>query len=163
MKPADAIALIRSAITEVSPQSWADLGSGDGTFTHALQTILPHGSHIIPIDKRAQRLPNFILADFEQDNLALTDLDGILLANSLHYIKDKPKLIRKLETYFTKDPTFLIVEYDTDQTNTWVPYPIPFNELEKLFRGLGYQTIQKLAQHRSVYNKAYLYTALIKK
>jgi trans-aconitate methyltransferase len=163
MKQEDAIALIQTAITGEGPQRWADLGSGKGTFTHALQNLLPHGSQITPIDKLPQNLPNFTRADFEHDDLPLADLDGILLANSLHYIQDKIKLIHKLETYFAAEPTFLIIEYDTNQANTWVPYPIPYLELEKLFQNMGYQNIHKLAQRRSIYNRADLYSAFIKK
>ena len=163
MKQEDAIALIQTAITGERPQRWADLGSGKGTFTHVLQNLLPDGSQIRPIDTLPQNLPNFIRADFKHDDLPLANLDGILLANSLHYLQDKIKLIHKLETYFAAEPTFLIIEYDTNQANTWVPYPIAYNELQKFFNGLGYQNIHKLAQRRSIYNRANLYSAFVKK
>ncbi|MES2063448.1 MAG: methyltransferase domain-containing protein [Bacteroidota bacterium] len=162
MEQADAIYLIQKAITGTSPQKWADLGSGSGTFTLALQTLLPEGSNLTAIDKQNQNLPvPFIKADFEKDKLPLTELDGILMANALHYTSDKTELIKKLETYFAKIPTFLIVEYDTTTYNPWVPYPINFQNLHQLFTGLGYRSITKLADITSRFGGR-MYSALIR-
>ncbi|MEO3405609.1 hypothetical protein AAFN85_16985 [Mucilaginibacter sp. CAU 1740] len=161
MTSSEAILFIKNAIIGNEPQYWADLGSGNGVFTTALQTQLPPGSHLIPVDKERQNLPDFVKADFEKDDLPLTGLDGILMANSFHYIKDKTKLIKKLETYFTVTPTFLIVEYDTTRANPWVPYPINYQNLQKLFDGLGYSQINKLAETPSRYGGS-MYSALIK-
>ncbi|HTD98519.1 MAG TPA: methyltransferase domain-containing protein [Mucilaginibacter sp.] len=162
MKPPEAITLIQKAITGNQPQRWADLGSGNGTFSIALNSILPTGSHITAIDKQAQKLPvDFLQADFEKDDLNLTGLDGILLANSLHYIRDTTKLIKKLEAYFTSVPTFLIVEYDTTRSNAWVPYPINYQNLQQLFASLGYSAITKLAEAPSRFGGS-LYSALIR-
>ena len=161
MTAAETISLIKNAITGDEPQYWADLGSGSGAFTTALQTQLPSGSRLIPIDRERQKLPNFFKADFEKDDLPLTGLNGILMANSFHYIRDKTKLIKKLETYFAAVPTFLIVEYDTTRPNPWVPYPINYQNLQKLFSGLGYIQIDKLADIPSRYGGS-MYSALIR-
>ena len=164
MQQSDAISLIQKGITSNQPQQWADLGSGNGTFTLALQSILPGVSQITAVDKQAQNLPvNFIKADFEKDDLNLSGLDGILMANSFHYVFDKEKLIKKLEGYFLSDPTFLIVEYDTHAANEWVPYPITFKSLALLFTKLGYKSITMLADIPSVYSNAKIYAALIRK
>ena len=160
MKQTDAIALIQNGITTDRAQHWADLGCGNGTFTHALNSILPAGSHITAVDKQTQNLPDFIKANFEKDDLPLSGLDGILMANCLHYVKDKIKLIQKLETYFADIPKFLIVEYDTNNSNPWVPYPIPFLQLQKLLQELGYNDITKLAERPSVYRSSKIYAAL---
>lgn len=106
---------------------------------------------------------NFTVANFEIDNLKLTDLDGVVMANSLHFIQNKKRLFAKLESYFSGDPTFLIVEYDTDKANSWVPYPLSFLSLDTLFTSLGYHQVIKLAEHPSVYNQAKIYAALIQK
>jgi len=147
MKPAEAINLIQNAISTNQPQRWADLGCGSGTFTLALKNLLPEGSQITAIDKQHQKLPvNFIKIDFETDDLPLSSLDGILMANSFHYIRDKPRLIKKLENYFAANPTFLIIEYDTIRSNPWVPYPINYPQLQQFFQTLGYASITKLAE-----------------
>lgn len=161
MQQSDATALIQNATTGGQPQRWADLGCGSGTFTLALNSILPAGSHITAIDKQAQYLPNFIKANFEKDDLPLTSLDSILMANSLHYIRDKQKLIKKLEGYFSVSPTFLIVEYDTTRFSSWMPYPISYQKLTTLFTDLGYTSIAKLAEAPSRFGGR-MYSALIR-
>jgi len=149
MQQADAIALIEKGIDPSYPQRWADLGAGSGTFTLALQKVLHQDSEIIAVDKQAQRLPvQFIRADFVKDELPLSNLDGILMANALHYVQDKQALIRKLENHFRAEGRFLIVEYDTRRSNPWVPYPIRFDELQALFQPFGYDT-EKLAEYPS--------------
>jgi len=162
MKQADAISLIQKAINSDKPQRWADLGCGNGTFTLALNSVLPAGSHITAVDKQAQNLPvDFLKADFEKDDLPLSGLDGILMANSFHYVRDKPKLVKKLEACFAACPTFLIVEYETTRSNPWVPYPINYQNLLQRFTGLGYSTVNKLAELPSRFGGA-MYSALIR-
>ncbi|WPU91890.1 class I SAM-dependent methyltransferase [Mucilaginibacter sabulilitoris] len=166
MKQSDAIALISKGITSHLPQHWADLGCGNGTFTNALFHLLPVGSQIEAIDRQTQRLDipvNFAIANFETDELKLTDLDGIIMANSFHFVQNKKKLIAKMKPCFSGNPTFLIVEYDTDKANSWVPYPLSFLSLCTLFTSLGYHQAIKLAERPSVYNRAKIYAALIQK
>jgi SAM-dependent methyltransferase len=166
MKPFDATELITKGISANTPQRWADLGCGSGTFTAALSGLLLPGSQLFAVDKKFQVFPknqqvmvNFIQADFEKDMLPLPGLDGILMANSLHFTKDKSKL----ETYFISNPTFLIIEYDTNSGNRWVPFPLAFQNLKVLFNELGYATINKMAERTSVYNNACIYSALIQR
>jgi trans-aconitate methyltransferase len=166
MKQTDAIALISKGVEIGVPQRWADLGCGSGTFTAALLHLLPAGSQIEAIDRQRQQLNipvGFTMANFETDDLKLTALDGILMANSLHYVRDKKKLIGKLEAYFSGSRNFLIVEYDTDSANPWVPYPLSFSSLTTLFNELDYQQITKLTERPSAYNRAKIYAALIQR
>ena len=161
MQQTEASNLIKGAITNHQPQNWADLGCGNGTFTMALQSLLPAGSHITAVDKQYQNLPfNFIKADFKNDKLNLSGLDGILMANSFHYIRDKQKLIKKLETYFANQPYFLIVEYDTTRSSPWVPYPINYQKLEQLFVGFGYSAITKIGEMPSRFGGR-MYSAIV--
>lgn len=141
-------------------QRWADLGCGEGVFTELLAGILPFQSEIIAIDQNNQRLNpimgnevsvHFQQVDFEKEELDVTDLHGILMANSLHYIQDKEKLIRKLEAYFSDRKQFLIVEYETQTSNPWVPFPINFEKLKDLFHKFDYKSIEKLNTRKSAY------------
>jgi len=162
MQQSEAIYLIQKTITGDQPQHWAELGSGSGTFTLALQKLLPTGSHLTAVDKQAQKLPvSFIKADFEKDDLDLDDFDGILMANSLHYVRDQAKLIKKLEACFSTMPTFLIVEYNTERASPWVPYPINCQNLLKLFTTLNYTSITQLANLPSRFG-GQIYSALIR-
>lgn len=154
MNAADAIKLIEKGITGDEPQLWTDLGCGSGTFTRALASLLPVGSKVLAVDKERQDLPNFIQADLINDDLQLGALDGILMANSLHYVMDKPQLIRKFNA-----PKLLIVEYDTSRSNPWVPYPIDYTTLEQLAASLDYNIV-KLATQPSRFGGT-MYSALL--
>lgn len=143
-----------------APQRWADLGCGEGAFTELLAGILPYESEIFAWDKSSQRLSStmgnnvtvqFQKVDFEKQEIDLANLDGILMANSFHYIHDKEKLIQKLETGFSNKKQFLIVEYDTNLANPWVPFPINFEKLKELFYKLGYGFVEKLNVRKSAY------------
>jgi hypothetical protein len=53
----------------------------------------------------------------------------------------------------------LLVEYDTDQANPWVPYPLGYAAAVELFRTTGYD-VAALGRRRSVYRGAEIYGAL---
>lgn len=162
-----AVSFIKNTVSGDTIQYWADLGCGNGTFTKALADLLPAGSHITAIDREQQRLNfegvDFMLANFEQDELNLAELDGILIANALHYIIDKAALVKTLEPMFSGVIRFVIIEYDSDKPNLWVPYPITFEKLRSMFEGLGYRTVEKLNERRSAYGSGNMYCALIEK
>ncbi|WP_221269422.1 class I SAM-dependent methyltransferase [Mucilaginibacter sp. X5P1] len=167
MRDEDAISLIEKAISGHELQVWADLGCGSGTFTKALNSLLPTGSHIIAVDREKQQLdlPNvdFMRANFEWDDLKLSGLNGILMANAIHYVAEKAALIRKLEPMFTGSPRFIMIEYDIDRANPWVPFPITFKQLQTLFGTLGYHKIVKVSERPSAYRSGNMYCALIEK
>jgi len=170
----DAIELIKhDQINDLSEhQIWADLGCGEGLFSQALAHLLKPGSHIYAVDKtKPDPIPSYnnVLIesrsyDFIKDVLAFPPLDGILMANSLHYVSDKNALLNKLKLLLKPAAVFLIVEYDTDTPiKNWVPYPLSFQSLQNLFRQSGYETIIPIGKRASVYGRANLYSALIKK
>ncbi len=156
------------------PAAWADLGCGAGTFTQALAVLLPLQSTIYAVDRvdtlRIEQPAmagihyRFQQADFISDDLALPLLDGILMANALHYVKDKDVLLRKLLAYCKPGAAFLIVEYNTDQpVPHWVPYPIKFSLLSELFSDHGFAYCTRLQERPSLYRRDNLYSALIQK
>ena len=177
MSPTDAIALLAPAFSNqeargASPTSWADLGSGSGVFTLALAALLYPGSVVHAVDRhrgiRALTTANNVIiqpykADFVRERLPFHRMDGIIMANSLHSVKDKPTLIHRLrEEPLRSEHEFLIVEYDTDRpTPVWVPYPVSFSSLRPLFQLLGYRDITRLADRPSVYNRNPIYSARI--
>jgi hypothetical protein len=57
MKPEVALSLIEDGVDRTSVrQIWADLGAGNGVFTHALSTLLHDGSTLYAIDMNAARM-----------------------------------------------------------------------------------------------------------
>jgi ubiquinone/menaquinone biosynthesis C-methylase UbiE len=173
MSPAEALTLLSPApVKSRFPSRWADLGCGSGLFTLALATLLQPGSTIYAVDRqpkiRPQTTPNHVSiepvkTDFAKIPLPFRDLDGILMANSLHYVKDKPTLIRSLRAVTLRPQhAFLIIEYDTDRaTPIWVPHPVSYAGLTPLFNAAGYSTITRLADHPSIYNRNKIYSAYI--
>jgi ubiquinone/menaquinone biosynthesis C-methylase UbiE len=184
MTSAEALTLLSPALTHRDPgpqpsplkshfsTRWADLGCGSGLFTLALATLLKSGSTIYAVDRqpkiRPQTTPNHVAiepvkADFAKIPLPVRDLDGILMANSLHYVKDKPALIRTLRAVTLRPQhAFLIIEYDTDRaTPIWVPYPVSYANLGPLFLDAGYSSITRLADRPSIYNRNKIYSAYI--
>ncbi|HEY9262631.1 class I SAM-dependent methyltransferase [Chitinophaga sp.] len=170
----DAITLIKHVDYTTTPQSiWADLGCGAGLFTYALANLLAPGSTIYAWDKGTTPLsplpkPHHInikprQLDFLKNDLPVSGLDGILMANSLHYVQDKPPFIEKVSTHLQEQGAFLIVEYETTRANPWVPYPIPFHALKTLFHEAGFISAVKLQERPSVYGSAQMYAALFKR
>lgn len=162
--------LSATPIDDSQPVQWADLGCGNGLFTQVLSGRLHGGSSIYAIDKRLstglQTANNEVTitpvkADFVEDDLELYGLSGILMANSLHYVKNKPALLQKLKTYLLPNAVFIIIEYDTTRANQWVPYPVPFAELQELFVGVGYHHIRKTGERRSLYQSGGMYVCLV--
>ena len=155
-----------------SPQLWLDLGCGTGLFTVALASKLPAGSKIIAVDKDEKALRKIpptvnnvviqtIAADFVSDSFDAKDIDGILMANSLHYVKDKKTLLNRLIISMKTNGVFLMVEYDREAGNQWVPYPLTIDVAKGLFKDLGYSDFHLLNKRASVFGRHYMYAAII--
>ena len=155
------------------PQLWLDLGCGTGLFTLALAHYLPVGSKIIAIDKDEKllrKIPATVndvaiqttAVDFVYDVLDVKDVDGILIANSLHYVKDKEALLKKLTSSMKANGVFLIVEYDREVENQWVPYPLTIDATKALFKSLGYPGFHVLNKRPSVFGGYNMFAAIIR-
>jgi trans-aconitate methyltransferase len=154
-----------------APSTWADLGCGDGTFTLALAEKLATGSTIHAIDRNAHavgKLPATAgdvriaayVADFTQQWPFTSVLDGILMANSLHFVESPRELLRRCSAALAPSGRLLIVEYDTDTANRWVPHPLSLGSLSRLAAEAGFRRVQKLGSRRSRYQRAAMYAAL---
>jgi len=172
MELREAISLIQTdEITQYKQTAWADLGCGSGLFTRALAGLLYPGSTLYAVDKNVssfqkRSFPNQVVvktieSDFVRDDLNLQNLDGILMANSLHFVRNKKLFIEKIIPYFKGVPVFLMVEYDTDLPNPWVPYPLSFDTLKKLFTELGFNVVKKINEKKSLYHSGKIYSAFI--
>jgi ubiquinone/menaquinone biosynthesis C-methylase UbiE len=160
--------VVGAALQSRGPTRWADLGAGDGTFTLALAESLEAGSIIHAVDRDRDSLTRIpprhrgvIIrahsADFTQFPWAFGEVDGILMANSLHFVANQGTFLRDCETHLSRAGCFLIVEYDTEAANPWVPYPVSRRRLATLFDGYP---VTELGRRPSRYQRAELYAAL---
>lgn len=160
MKFDDAVSLVDvPGIAGKGASTWADLGAGAGVFSTALASLLAPGSMIYAVDKspgiREQITGNQVRIvpvknDFVADEMKLPLLDGILMANSFHFVKDKLIMMEKIRKLVRSGGMLILVEYDTDTSNRWVPYPVSFKSLQ------GFKFINKVD---SVYQDAGIYGA----
>ena len=168
-----AITLIKKGIPPATiPQVWADLGAGTGLFTRALSTILPAGSTIYAIDQETKALDsialpskqivlNKVTIDFVNDPIEVEPLDGVLMANALHFVNDKVAFMAKIRQTVKLSARIVIIEYDRDTPNPWVPYPISYQSLQHLVDGIGMASITKIGSTPSKYHGANIYSALL--
>jgi SAM-dependent methyltransferase len=152
--------------------TWADLGCGDGTFTRALAEVLAPESliHAMDLDGAALRgIPAMQgevrivthRGDFTGPAWPFGEVDGVLMANSLHYVREQQGFIAQCARRMKVGHRFLIVEYDLDVANPWVPYPISRERLSTLFGAAGYSSITMLGTRPSRYQRGALYSALV--
>jgi SAM-dependent methyltransferase len=121
---------------------WADLGAGTGAFTLALAELLGPGATILAVDRDAGALRRAVdavragfpavtvepvVADLEAlaADRSLPALDGMVAANSLHFLDHGRQAIvlRGLAMALLPGAPCLVVEYDADRGNPWVPNP----------------------------------------
>jgi SAM-dependent methyltransferase len=150
--------LLRGGIAETGG-TWADLGSGWGAFTLALADLLGAGATIYSVDKdrsslreqqaeMRRRFPgtnvHYLPADFTGP-LELPLLDGIVMANSLHFVRRKEPVVERLRSYLKPGGRLILVEYNADFGNPWVPHPISYPSWEKLATRSGFTSTRQLA------------------
>ena len=158
------------------PGVWADLGAGEGAFTLALADLLPGGSMIHAIDRDPRALAelgrryvksgfradlHMRQADFARD-LGIGGLDGIVMANSLHFVKDKARVLARVRGMLKPEGRLLLVEYDTDSGNVWVPYPLSFETWCALAPANGFEEPRLLASHPSRFLRRIYAAATVK-
>jgi ubiquinone/menaquinone biosynthesis C-methylase UbiE len=161
MNHADHLRLIRKGVP--GPGGiWAELGSGRGAFTLALAELVGQAGLIYSIDQNAAVLNeqkiaverhfgdqkpemHYWRADFTQ-RLELPALDGVLMANSLHFHKEKLAVLKEIYAYLRPGGCMILVEYNADRGNRWVPYPISFNTWRSLVLAPGFKNTRLLAK-----------------
>lgn len=161
----DHVKLLRPAELEQGG-SWADLGAGSGAFTFALRELIGASASIHAVDKDRsdlQRLEQdykirfgnsenlkMIVGDFSRPLTApLPPLDGIVMANSLHYFKDRVKILKHVRSLLKPNGVLLVVEYNVNSGNPWVPYPFSFETFKRLAVQAGFSKPRLLAKNPS--------------
>ncbi len=98
-----------------------------------------------------------VTGDFTQP-LALPALDGVVMANSLHFIQRKEPVLQQVRSYLQPAGRLLLVEYNTDTGNMWVPHPLSFPTWAKLAARCGFADTELLATQPSRFLREF-YTA----
>ena len=157
MNHQDHVRLLRKGVAQQGGV-WADLGSGAGAFTLALADLVGPEGHIYSVDKDQHSLGQqeqamralfpavdvrYLNADFTAV-LDLPPLDGIVMANSLHYVRKKEAFLQQVRGYLRPGGCLLLVEYNADRGNPWVPYPLSYQTWEELARRSGFTGTQLL-------------------
>ncbi len=172
MTTKEAIEFIRPGISSLSG-TWADIGAGTGLFTIALSEILqegkilaidksPHGLYQSKIDEKSPIPVEIVEADFHL-SMGLPQLDGILMANALHYAKDHLVVLNNILPFLKKDGTFLLIEYDTEKANPpWVPNPVSLNKFRALCAKVGLEEPKEIGRRKSIYQDGEIYGVVTK-
>jgi SAM-dependent methyltransferase len=159
----DHVALLEGGIPrEGGTRTWADIGAGEGAFTLALADLLGAGARIAAVDRDASalrvnaasvaaRFPGVELTTLVGDftaPLALPPLDGLIAANSLHFVPRDRQVaaIRSLAAHLRPGAPFLVVEYDADGGNPWVPHPFTATTFARLAAEAGLVDATPLAR-----------------
>ena len=158
MNHQDHVRLLRHGVP-AQDSVWADFGSGDGAFTLALADLLGPGARIYSVDREAHSLERqeismalqfpdvhvtYLTADYTRP-LELPPLDGIVMANSLHFQRAKDGVLSLMRDYLKPGGRLLLVEYNADNGNMWVPYPLSYPTWEKLAAANGFVQTRLLA------------------
>jgi SAM-dependent methyltransferase len=157
---ADHVGLIRPAVEPGG--TWADIGAGQGAFTLALADLLGPGGRIVAVDRDARvlranaeavrgRFPAVDYATLTADltsSLDLPELDGLVAANSLHYVpRDRQvAVIQALAAHLRPGGRFVVVEYDADRGNPWVPHPFSYPSWERLAAAAGLTDTRRIGR-----------------
>jgi hypothetical protein len=79
-------------------------------------------------------------------------LDGILLANALHFVREATSVLTKLVQRVRVGGRVVVVEYDRRAASRWVPYPIPMSRWPELAKAAGLSGAAVVATRPSMYS-----------
>ena len=172
MNHTDHVNLLREGISE-SGGVWAEFGSGSGAFTLALAELLGPGAQIYSIDKKKNALRRQVMemgksfpaihlqtitADYTRP-LDLPPLDGIVMANALHFQRNKEGVLQLIYHYLRPGGRLLLVEYNVDRGNIWVPHPLSYPSWKELVERNGFINTRLLSTRPSSFLREF-YSAI---
>ena len=67
------------------------------------------------------------------------------MANALHFVEDKVAVLALVRGYLKHGGRLLLVEYDSDRGNPYVPHPLSFETWQDLAAAAGFVETRKLA------------------
>jgi len=161
MDHADHVSLIRDGV-DAAGLHWLELGAGGGAFTLALLDLLGVRADVVALDRdagslrgmedaAARRFPTAavrtVVADFTEPlPVETASFDGVLMANSLHFVRDKEPVLRAAIDTLKPSGRFVIVEYGSDRGNQWVPWPIGYGKWAELATRVGLRDTRHIGE-----------------
>lgn len=164
----EAIEFIRPAIDRTG--RWADLGAGRGTFTLALAELLGAGHTVVAVDRdpsAVAALRTLALQDTTGcsilpargdltgleavSRLREQPLDGVLIANALHFLPDATAPLVALRDMLKSGGRIVVIEYDRGTANRWVPHPLRPEDLRRTLERAGFSGFDVVASRPSAY------------
>jgi ubiquinone/menaquinone biosynthesis C-methylase UbiE len=151
MNDADALELLRAAVPAAEGEVWADLGAGTGVFTRALAALVGSAGRVIAVDRDARALAavrgraaagvsaaiEVVVGDVTKP-LALPVLDGVVMANVLHFVADAAGVLARVATLLRPGGRLVLMEYEGRRPGPWSPYPVGFARFVELAEGAGF-------------------------
>jgi ubiquinone/menaquinone biosynthesis C-methylase UbiE len=159
---ADHVRLIRAGV-EGAGRRWLELGSGEGAFTLALADLLHDRGEIVAVDRDRAALERLRVSmaggfpattltthvgDF-RDDLPAGPFDGVLAANSLHFVTDPTAVLRGAARELRPGGRVIVVEYDADRGNPWVPHPFSAGRFREIARAAGLEEPREIGREPS--------------
>ena len=149
---------------------YADFGAGGGAFTLALRELVGLDATIYAVDKDRSSLAQLdsvhrarfntsrnlipLNEDFSRP-LEIPPLNGMVMANSLHFFRDKEKVLKHVRSFLKLNGALLMVEYNVGSGNPWVPHPLTFETYRALAQKVGFSEPRLLATHPSRFLKEF--------
>lgn len=153
---------------------WCDMGCGDGAFALPLLDQVGDSGYLVAVDSDAHALSMLRAALVAKRTIperyelrtadltapgALPPLDGVVFANSLHYLPRPADSLGAVREALKPGARVLIIEYDRADATPRVPYPIPATTLSALARDASFPTFDIAARVRSDFGRS-IYAAV---
>lgn len=163
MNDRDALALLRAAVPAAEGEAWADLGAGDGVFTRALAALVGPAGHVFAVDEDDRALSavrawaasaaaavTVLRADVTRP-LDLPPLDGVVMANVLHFVADAEAVLPRIVSLLKPGGRFVLIEYEGRRPGPWVPHPVSIARFHQLAAAAGLTEPRVAARRPSRY------------
>ncbi|KPV52550.1 hypothetical protein SE17_14855, partial [Kouleothrix aurantiaca] len=95
--------------------------------------------------------------------LELPALDGVLMANVLHFLRDQPAALLLAASYLRPGGHVVLVEYDLDAPLRYVPFPVPFARFAALVAQAGLEDATPIGRRVSPSSGVAMYAAMARR
>lgn len=162
MNDADALDLLRAAVPAAEGEAWADLGAGTGVFTRALAALVGPAGRVIAVDRDARALealrrsagsaaPIDVLVGDVTGPLALPPLDGVVMANVLHFVADAEGVLSRVAALLKPGGRLVLIEYEGRRPSRWVPHPVDSARFVELAAHAGFTPPRVVTRRPSLF------------